>query len=379
MTAPVRVGRTRGRHWVLAGLLLALAGLSAWGVLARVPVYVVALHTPLALDPALQVVMTPVAGQVRVTHLQVGRAVEAGDVLVALDSTAQRLQLEEAQQHLGALEAHRTARRQEGAALEAAWQATTQAAQAAQAEAQSRHDDAVRALQGAQEKVQRLGPLSPLADLQAHKTAEETTHRSLQQLAHAQQVQAAEWRARLAQHQREVVVLEGDLAVAKARLAQHASALEGTTLRAASAGRLGAVAALLPGTVVQAGVWLGVLGPPGAFLVTAAVPPAVAGGHLRAGQPAWLRVASAPGTPAETLPATVAQVAEAGPNVRVRVVLRLSPETLAQWPLQPLAVGTVVVEVDQQAPITLAIRTLSQSLWDGPRTPPVPVLPANGP
>jgi len=109
------------------------------------------------------------------------------------------------------------------------------------------------------------------------------------------------------------------------------------------------------------------------------VPPAVAGGHLRAGQPAWLRVASAPGTPAETLPATVAQVAEAGPNVRVRVVLRLSPETLAQWPLQPLAVGTVVVEVDQQAPITLAIRTLSQSLWDGPRTPPVPVLPANGP
>jgi len=110
MTAPVRVGRTRGRHWVLAGLLLVLAGLSAWGMLARVPVYVVALHTPLALDPALQVVMTPVAGQVRVTHLQVGREVEAGEVLVALDSTAQRLQLEEAQQHLGALEAHRAAR-----------------------------------------------------------------------------------------------------------------------------------------------------------------------------------------------------------------------------------------------------------------------------
>jgi len=109
------------------------------------------------------------------------------------------------------------------------------------------------------------------------------------------------------------------------------------------------------------------------------VPPAVAGGHLRAGQPAWLRVPSAPGRPAETLPTTVAQVAEAGPDVSVRVVLRLSSETLAQWPLQPLAVGTVVVEVDQRAPIPLAIRTLAQSLWDGPRTPPVPVLPANSP
>src|SRR5262245_46157490 len=377
MTSPVRVRRIRRSSWVLVGVLLVLAGLGAWVLSARVPVYVVAVHTPLALVPALQGVVTPVAGQVRVTHLQAGREIQAGEVLVELDNTAQRLQLEEAQQHLGALEAHRTARGQEGVALEAAWQATAQAAQAAQAEAQTRHDDTVRALQVAQEKVQRLGPLTPLADLQPQKTAVETTHRSLQQLAHAQQVQAAEWRARLAQHQREVVVLEGELAVAKARLAQHASALEDTTLRAPSTGRLGAVAALLPGTVVQAGAWLGVLGPPGAFLVTAAVPPAVAGGHLRASQPAWLRVPSASGRSAGTLPATVAQVAEAGPDVSVRVVLRLSPETLAQWPFQPLAVGIVVVEVDQQAPITLAIRTLSQSLWDRPRTPPVPVLPTN--
>ncbi len=103
MTSPVRVRRMRRSHWVLVGVLLVLAGLSAWGVRARVPVYAVAAHTPLALDPALQVVVTPVAGQVRVTHLQVGREVQAWEVLVELDSTAQRLQLEEAQQHLRAL------------------------------------------------------------------------------------------------------------------------------------------------------------------------------------------------------------------------------------------------------------------------------------
>ena len=379
MTAPVRVRRTRGSHWVLVGVLLVLAGLSAWGVLAHVPVYAVAMHTPLALDPALQVMMTPVAGQVRVTHLQVGREVEAGEVLVELDSTDQRLQLEEAQQHLLALEAHRTARRQEGAALETAWQATVQAAQAAHEEAQTRHDDAMRALQVAQEKVQRLGPLSPLADLQPQKTAVETTRRSLQQLEHTQQVQAAEWRARLAQHQREVVVLEGDLAVATAQLARLAHTLEGSQLRAPSAGRLGAVASLLPGMIIQAGAWLGVLGPRGAFLVTADVPPAVAGGRLRAGQPAWLRFTSEPGRPAGTLPATVVEVAEAGPDASVHVVLRLAPEALAQLPLQPLAVGTVVVEVAQVAPITHVVRTLSQPLWGRPRTPPVPVLPADGP
>src|SRR5262249_11741276 len=266
-----------------------------------------ALHTPLALDSALQVVMTPVAGQVRVTHLQVGREVQAGEVLVEFDSTAQRLQLEEAQQQLVALEVHRTAGLEEGAALEAAWQATTQAAKTAHQEAQVRHDDAVRVLQVAQEKAQRLGPLSPLADLQPQKTAVETTRRSLQQLEHTQQVQATEWRARLAQHQREVVALEGDLAVATARLAPLGHPLEGPPPPAPRPGRLGAVASLLPGGVVQAGAWLGVLGPRGAFLVTAEVPPTVAGGRLQVGQPAWLRVPSAPGMPARTLPATVAQ------------------------------------------------------------------------
>jgi hypothetical protein len=105
----------------------------------------------------------------------------------------------------------------------------------------------------------------------------------------------------------------------------------------------------------------------------------VAGGRLRADQPAWLRCTSEPGRPARTLPATVAQVTEAGPDADVRVVLRLAPEALAQLPLQPLAVGTVVVEVDQVAPITLVVRTLSQPLWGRLRPPPVPVLPTDGP
>jgi len=82
--------------------------------------------------------------------------------------------------------------------------------------------------------------------------------------------------------------------------------------------------------------------------------------------------------PARTLPATVAQVAEAGPDARVRVVLRLDPETLVQLPLQPLAVGTVVVEVAQVAPLTLVRRTLTLALWGCPQTRRVPVLPADG-
>src|SRR5207245_9685563 len=103
-----------------------------------------------------------------------------------------------------------------------------------------------------------------------------------------------------------------------------------------------------------------------------------AGGRLRAGQPAWLRFPSVPERPTWTLPATVTQVAEAGPDAGVRVVLRLAPEALVQLPLQPLAVGTVVVEVAQVSPLPQLSRSLAQSLWSRPRTPPEPVLPAAG-
>src|SRR5262245_58914284 len=111
-------------RWAWVGVLLVVGGLSAWGawsMLTRTAVYVVASLTSLTVDPAIQFVTTPVAGQVSVTHLRVGREVQADEALVELDSTDQRLQVEEERQRLLALEAHRTARHQEGVALEAAW------------------------------------------------------------------------------------------------------------------------------------------------------------------------------------------------------------------------------------------------------------------
>jgi hypothetical protein len=71
-------------------------------------------------------------------------------------------------------------------------------------------------------------------------------------------------------------------------------------------------------------------------------------------------------------------VAEASPDAGVRVVLRLAPEVLVQLPLQPLVVGTVMVEVAQVAPLTQVSRTLAQALWGRLQTLPGPGLPADG-
>ena len=362
----------------MVGVLIVVGGLSAWGawgVLARVAVYAVASSTRLEVDPAIQFVTTPVAGQVSITHLRIGREVQAGEVLVELDSTDQRLQVEEERQRLLTLEAHHTARLREGAALEAAWHATEQAAAAALDEARARQHDTMVALQMAQEKAQRLGPLAPLAALQPQQTAVDTTRLAVQRLEHEGRVHAAEWRARLAQAQREVVVLDGDIAIATAHLARLEHALEVRSLRAPMAGRLGAVAHVPPGTFVHEGERLGVIGLSEAPTVTAEVAPAVVRGRLRPGQPAWLRVTGGPGTSSWSLAATVVQVAAAGQDEGLRVVLRLAPDALAHWPLQPGVSWTVAVEVEQVAPVTLVVRALVQRLWGHAQAPTPPVLP----
>ena len=104
----------------------------------------------------------------------------------------------------------------------------------------------------------------------------------------------------------------------------------------------------------------------------------MARGRLRPGQPAWLRITSVPGTPSWSLAATVMQVAVAGQEVRLHVVLRLAPNALAHWPLQPGVTGTMAVEVEWVAPVTLVVRALGQRLWGHTRAPTPPVLPGEG-
>ena len=64
----------------------------------------------LEVDQAGHPVATTVAGRIVTTHLVVGRAVQAGEVLAELDAEAPRLQYEEARVQLTALTAQRQAR-----------------------------------------------------------------------------------------------------------------------------------------------------------------------------------------------------------------------------------------------------------------------------
>jgi multidrug resistance efflux pump len=298
-----------------------------------------------------------------------GQDVQAGDLLVELDATEPQLSMAEERQRLQALQAQRTARQQEHTTVEALWQATEQGAKIALNEARNRYQEAMAAVQTAQDKAQRFGPLALLAEQPQLKTVVEAALTALQRLEHEQRVRALEWQVRQAQYQREIVVLDGELALATARLQRWEHALALRRLHAPIAGRLRVLTHLVPGVVVREGERLGVIISPGAILVTASVAPPLAKGRLHPGQAAWLHFAAGPTTVAEALPATVTQVTDAVSEAGQGIVLRLAPEALMHMPLQSAVLRSLTIEVDRVAPLTHLWRFLQQCL--GLRAPDV--------
>jgi len=365
----------------LVGLLLAtalLGGWITWFLLSRVAVYVVTQTARLEVDRAAHPVETPVAGRIIMTRLVVGQEVRTGEVLLELEAEAQRLQREEQQVRRAALAAQHTARRRESAAEEAAWHGERQAAQSALDEARARHREAVVAVRAAEEEAEfytrlQVRGLAAQLDLvrtknavQKHRATADTLRLAISRSQGDQHTRERDRLARLERFKREIVQLEGDMATATATVERLEYDLEQRRVRAPVAGRLGEVAALRLGALVREGDRLGVILPPSALKIVADFPPSTALGHLQAHQPARLRLAGFPWAQYGSLAATVTSVAHEPRDGQIRVELSLTPDPHAAVPLQHGLPGTVEVEIERVAPVTLVLRAVGKRL--GPLT-----------
>lgn len=360
----------RGR-WSWTGLLVVCMLLGAWGtwfVGARVAVYEVTQSARLEVDQAVYPIATPVAGRIVATHLVVGRAVQAGEVLAELDAEASRLQYEEARTQLVALKAQREARHQEKLAEQAAQEHERQAAGAALAERRAQHHEATIAARAAAEQAaiynrlhrrglaSRLERLRTRSDADQKQAAAEALHLAISRLESDQRTQDSDRTARLTQFSREVTRLDGEIHTVEATLARLAHTIDQTRVRAPIAGHLGEVDTLQPGAVVRQGDTLGVVLPAGTLRVVANFPPAIALGRVRPGQPARLRLDGFPWAQYGSLAATVTSVATETRHGVIRVELHLEPQAPTAIPLQHGLPGTVEVEVERISPSTLVLR-----------------------
>lgn len=365
--------RARGGGLASALLSVFAAGWVAWMVLARVPLYQTSARARLEVVPAPTRVETPIAGRVAAVELVVGKRVQAGEVLVALDPGTLPVEIERARGQLAALAPELASLDREIAAEATGIVAGDAAARSAIRAEIARVRAADRDVEHAERELGRLialaGAARPFeverarAELVQKRGAREALGHAGEALAAAERERDAGRRARTAELDRQRAVVERSIGAARVEIARLELELERRTLRAPIAGALGSIAALQPGATLAAGAHVATVVPDGELHVIAEHAPSAVG-LLAPRQAARLKLDGFPWTRWGTVPARVTRVATEVKDGGIRVELALEPG--ARVPLAHGMTGVVDVEVERVSPATLVLRSLADRPKDAP-------------
>jgi multidrug resistance efflux pump len=373
----LRVLNTDGFRPSIIGLLLTTVVLGSWvgwALFARVTLYEVTDTARLEVGREVHPIQVSAAGRVVATRLTLGGEVQAGDVLVELDTEAERHRLEEERASLATLSAQLAGLRKEVVAEEQAGGEDQQAARAALDEARVQAKGAETAVPFAEEEVKRLtrlqagGYVAELdllraqAEVQRRRTTANALRLEGRRLEKDQRTKKSDRKVRLERLNREVSQLEGQLATTTEVIERLAYEIEKRRIRAPAAGRLGEIANLRIGAFVLEGDRLGAIVPQGELRAVAQFLPPPALGRIQPGQPARMRLDGFPWTQYGTIGATVASVANEIRDGRVRVELTVYPDPASPIPFQHGLPGAVEVAVDRVSPATLLLRLAGKFL-----------------
>jgi multidrug resistance efflux pump len=364
-------------HRSTLGLLIVTAFLGAWiawSLLARVAIYETTTSARLEVDRAVYPIQSPISGRVIATNLAVGRTVQAGEVLVELDSETERLNIEGERGKISGLSNQIAAIRNEIKSEEETGRKDRQAAQAALEEAGARLQEANTSAQLAEEEAKRLaslqaGGLVPEVDLlrakaeaQKRRSAADSFRIAITRLEQEQLTRDSALKTRIEHLNREIAELQSDSGTSKSTIDRLGYETDKRRVRAPVSGPLGEVAELRIGAVVREGDKLGAIIPSGELKVVATFPPMSAFGRINPGQKARLRLDGFPWTQYGSISATVTSVAGEVRDGQVRVEFLVNKDPVSQIPLQHGLPGTIEVEVEQVSPATLVLRSAGKLL-----------------
>jgi membrane fusion protein (multidrug efflux system) len=360
------------------GLVVTAATLSAvwaaWFVAVPVAVYEVSESARLEVASAAHPVAAQVDGRVKVTRLALGREVQAGDVLVVLDSEEEQLALRERRTRRDGLVAQaealraRIAAEREAAARHRAARAVAigeYRAKVEEAEARARYAESQF---GSLARLRSRGATSAeeyqrgQREAEALRAAVKSNQLAAERRERDRDVEEGDRQARIAGLEAEAVELAAGLATedATVRRLEHAIALR--EVRAPVTGRVGEVLpAFREGAVVRAGEKLGAIVPPGAPRAVALFP-ATTVGRVRPDQSARLRLHGFPWTQYGTVRARVTGVGNEASDGQIRVELELRPHPRSPIPLAHGLPGTAEVEIESVTPAVLALRAAGSYL-----------------
>lgn len=351
-----------------------LGGWALWFVVARVAIYETSEAARLEVDSAAHPIEAAAAGRVIKTNLAIGREVQAGEVLVELESDSQRLQLIEEEARVAAVSAQLAALRDQTVAERQVQTETRAAAPVALDEAKARYDEAVAVARAAAEEHKRLARLRAdglVAELSVIKAKAEAD--KLQAVADSLRFainrQDKDLRAKQSGQQavvenlnRDAATLEGEIKTRAAIIERLKHEIELRVIRAPASGKLGETATLQPGQFVREGDKLGAVVPDGKLRAVAEFAPSAAMGRVQAGQRARLRLDGFAWTEYGQLKATVSRVAGEPRSGRIRVELAVNPESAPLIPSQHGLPGKVEIVIERVSPAELALRSVGKML-----------------
>ena len=363
----------RGSLLALVCVIALLGGWLAWFFLAKVARYEVTDTARLEVAQETHPVQSPVLGRVVTSNLVLGKEVQAGDVLVELDTNAQQLQVAEERTQLAALASEIQSLQAQVSQLEQAQARERQTAHIAIEQAQAKYHEADALARSADHESHRLEKLAAeglvprrdydIGKMEAERLRDAADSLQLEpdRIQRDLRTRESDRRAQLENLQSQIRKLEGNRTTVGASIERLSYEVERRVIRAPNSGRLGEVAATLrSGAVVNECHQLCAILPPGHLRAVAEFAPPAAFGRIRPGQPARLRLEGFPWAEYGSIAATVSTVASEIRNGKVRVELSIVRSPTFAIPLQHGLPGSVEVEVERVSPAELTLRTAGQ-------------------
>ncbi len=280
---------------IFAASLLA-GGCVAWALCAPVRLYEATASARLEVERAIYPIASPVAGRVTVVHLTIGREVTEGEILVEIDSAAERLQIREDQARQAALRSQMEALR---AQIESEDRARGQERQASgvgreQTRAEARESDLAASHAEAEERrmaqLRREGLIAERdyekakSDALTLRAAAQARAIAVDRVGEDQGTRDGDRAAKIQSLDSQIAGLAAEIPEIDAAIARLEYEIERHGVRAPASGKLGEALPLRPGAIVRDGEKLGAIVPGGRIRAVAQFPPEAALGRIRAGQ-----------------------------------------------------------------------------------------------
>jgi membrane fusion protein (multidrug efflux system) len=377
-------GRRTLLAWAAAAILL-LAWLT-WFVAGSVTLYEVSRHARLEVQQSAHSVAALVPSRIARNSLVLGQEVQAGDLLIELDSAPEKLRLAEEATRLKAVTPRLASLKKEIESLEQAAGRNRAAAVAAAEAAQFRTREAGAAVEFARDNERRLreeSAIGGVAQIEAARAQSEVLKLGATQdalaaearrLATDAQARAYQQEAQVESLRRTMLSLQGDAAASEASMARLKQEIDQHAVRAPVSGTVADVAALRTGAYVAQGEKLATVVPHGGLIVVADFAPAAVLGRIRPGQKARLRLDGFPWAQYGSIEATVTRVAGEVRDGFVRVEFAPAIAAAPHLALQHGLPGSIEVGIEQVTPAQLVLRAAGRFDTAAEPTQPVPGL-----